>query len=152
MILNIFVGVMIFVGAGAIGALEYAMSPQQKRFPCVHPWILYSLRLHTLCLVFTATDRLYRVWLGEPIDVTIFQAMAATSMAVTYACLYGMVLRLRLNEGVWPRLQARWRRVDRLNKLGGHAGAVLARAAADAPPDVSAVASVATLEKLARMK
>lgn len=137
-----YVGIMVLLAAAAVGGLERTMGPDMKRFPCVNEATRWILRVHTLSLVWAAVDRLYRVHEGAPLVTTVGQLQASTTMAVAYAALLVMVLRLRLNKGVWPRLQARMRRVRELNALGPEVGATLAKKAAEADPPIHAPVDV----------
>jgi hypothetical protein len=129
-ILSAYVGVMVLVAAASLGGLERCLGPDMRRFPCVNDRTLWVLRIYTLTLAWAAFDRLNSLHTIDPIDATAGQAVASTAMAFAHGSLLVVVLKLRLNEGVWPRLFARWRRAHELNKIGGQAGAVLARAAA----------------------
>lgn len=151
MILSAYVGVMVLVAAASLGGLERCLGPDMRRFPCVNDRTLWILRIYTLTLAWAAFDRLNSLHTLDPLEATAGQAVASTAMAVAHTSLLVVVLRLRLSEGVWPRLFARWRRAHELNKIGGEAGAVLSRAAAGGgvmhtPPPVSAD----VLEALAR--
>lgn len=152
MTLSLLTGLAVLIAAASIGALERAMNPDMKRFPCVNRKTIWVLRAHTVFLVFASFDRLAReapvaamiratwpdAYVAAPLEATWFQLGAAGSMATAYATLLVMVLKLRLNKGVWPRLQARHARVSRLNKMGGPLGAVLAKQAADADVPIAA--------------
>lgn len=153
MIASAYVGFMILLAAGALGGLERCMHGDLRRFPCVNRRTILVLQVYTLVLAFAAFGRLARtLYYHDPVETTTEQLFAATSMAMAHVALLVVVLRLRLNEGVWPRLQARWRRVHALNKMGGAAGPILARAAAGGDMDHPTLpVDRHTLEKLARL-
>lgn len=153
MIWSAYVGVMVLLAAASLGALERCLGPDMRRFPCVNSKTIWVLRIYTLFLVWAAFDRLNSCYIGAPLQTTPGQMGASTAMAFAHTSLLIVVLKLRLNEGVWPRLFARWRRVHDLNKLGGVAGGVLARTAAtvDAPIDLPSGVRRETLDQLARM-
>jgi hypothetical protein len=130
-IASTYVGVMILIAAAALGMLERCMGPDMRRFPCVNGRTILVLQIYTLFLALAAYGRLARtLYYGDPPDTTAEQIGASTAMAFAHISLAVVVFKLRLNEGVWPRLQARWRRVHNLNKLGSKAGATLAKQAA----------------------
>ena len=147
MTLSLFIGLSVLAAAASLGALERLMNPDMKRFPCVNGVTIWVLRTYTVFLAFAAFDRLAReeplasmiraTWaqavVADPLEATIYQAGAALSMAIAHTTLLVIVMRLRLNKGVWPRLQARYRAAARANKVPGEAGAVLARKAAGDP-------------------
>lgn len=154
--LSFLIGWLVLTGAATLGAIEYAMSPHQKRFPCVPRSAIWVLRTYTIFLAFAAFDRLWRVYLGTPLESTIYQLGAAASMAMTHTLLLILVLRQRLPVGTWPRLQARHARVKRLAAMGGAVGSTLAKKAADSDTPVAAPMDVPhdmlpVMERLARL-
>lgn len=125
------VGLLVLIGAAAIGGLEFAMGPKQRRFPCVNAFTIWVLRLYTLSLAGAAYDRLWNAYNGSPLPWTPFQVGAAIFMALAHVVLFSRVLRMRLPEGVWPYLQIRYERARKASKVGGDVGATLAKAAVD---------------------
>ena len=137
------IGFMVLVAAVAIGGLEYAMGPNQRRFPCVNKFTIWVLRIYALSLAGSAFDRLYHaLYLGKPIPWTAFQVNGSFWLMTSHLVMYYAVLKLRLPAGVWPYLQIRVSRAQKAAKAGGEVGAVLARAAAR-PRDRAEAASVA---------
>lgn len=138
------IGLMVLVAAVSIGGLEYAMGPNQRRFPCVNKFTIWVLRIYAVSLAGSAFDRLYHaLYVGDPLPWTPFQVNASFWLMLSHAVMYYAVLKLRLPEGVWPYLQIRVSRAKRAAKIGGEPGAVLARAAAR-PRDRAESASIAS--------
>lgn len=138
------IGLMVLVAAVSIGGLEYAMGPNQRRFPCVNKFTIWVLRIYALSLAGSAFDRLYHaLYLHDPLPWTPFQINASFWLMLSHGVMYYAVLKLRLPAGVWPYLQIRVSRARKAAKAGGEVGAVLARAAAR-PRDRAEAASVAS--------
>ena len=129
------IGFLILTAATTLGAIEYAMGPTQKRFPCVNRYSLWILRLYTLALVGAAFDRIYHSVVGSPLPWTPWQVTASFLMAAAHTTLLVQVLRQRLPPGIWAYLQLRVDRTHRAASVGGKVGATLAREVAD--PDAT---------------
>ena len=130
------IGILVFIGAASLGALEKALSPEQRRFPCVNKATIWILRGYTVALVGAAFDRMWNAYIGTPPPWSAWQLGAAAFMALAHSALLYFVLRSRLPADVWPYLQLRYERTRRAARFGGLAGVVLAQRTADPDSDM----------------
>lgn len=124
------IGFMVLASAVAIGGLEYAMGPNQTRFPCVGRKLIWILRIYAVSLAGAGFDRIYHAAVGDPLTWTAFSFNCSFWLMVSHVGMFVAILKLRLPAGVWPYLQVRVTRAKRAAKAGGEVGAVLSRAAA----------------------
>lgn len=137
MIAGFFLGTCILLAASAIGLMEKALGPDSGRFPCVNRELIWAMRTYTLVLAGRAFFVLTGAYDGSLPPPTLDQLVTAAIMATCHMMLLMQIIRQRLPIGVWRRLQARHARVKEAAKLGGLAGAVVARAAAGPDPEVT---------------
>lgn len=129
-------GVTILIGAAALGLVEVALGPDNSRFPCVGPDLVWGARGLTVVLAARGFFILRASYNETLPPVAWDQMLAGAALSGFLVLLLVQIIRQRLPVGVWRRLQARHARVRRLAKAGGPSGAVLARVAADIDPIV----------------
>ena len=127
-------GGLILTSAAALGLIEVALGPDSGRFPCVSKKLIWAARVLTTILAGHGFFTLRAAQLDAipmmPLDQVIGRLASAGALAFFLTFLLSAIMSLRLDEGLWRRLQARVERAKRLSKAGPQ-GTVLAKLAAD---------------------
>lgn len=127
-------GGLILTSAAALGLIEIALGPNSGRFPCVSRRLIWAARTLTAILAghgfFTLRAAQLDAIPTMPLDQVVGRLASAGALAAFLTLLLSAIMSLRLDEGLWRRLQARVERTKRLSRAQGQ-GTVLARLSAD---------------------
>lgn len=135
MIAGFYLGLCILLAAATLGLIEKALGPDSGRFPCVNRELIWAMRTYTLVLAGRSFFVLVGAYHGTLPPPTPDQLLTASVMAGCHSLLLVQIIRQRLPIGVWRRLQSRAARARQAARLGGMAGAVVARAVAGPDPE-----------------
>ena len=134
MMIGYLLGGLILMSAAALGLIEIALGPNSGRFPCVSRRLIWAARTLTAILAGHGFFTLRAAYLDAipqmPLDQVIGRVASAGALAAFLTLLLSAIMSLRLEDGLWRRLQARVERTKRVARAQAN-GTALAKLSAD---------------------